>query len=92
MHLKSTLSALRHMDQVQVSSFQSQAHRFHPCTPFTATFFNRSAAYQGSSVNLSAHPSALKVMYGGVLPVLNKVPFAIIKNITVIQYMKPLER
>lgn len=63
-----------------------------PQASFTAASFNGSAAYQGSFVNLSAQPSALKVMYGEVLPMLNKIPFATINNITVIQYMKPLEQ
>ena len=58
----------------------------------TAASFSGSAAYLGNFLNLSAHPSALEVMCGGVLPMLNKTPFAIINNITGIQNVKPLEQ
>lgn len=65
---------------------------FIPHALFMAASFNGSATYQGSFVNLSAHTPTLKVMYGEVLPMLNKIPFVIINNITVvIQYTKPLE-
>ena len=61
-------------------------------TPLTAVSFNCPAAYLGTFVNMSAHLSTLKVMYGGVLPMLKKTPFAITNNITGIQNAKPLEQ
>lgn len=65
---------------------------FIPHALFMAASFNGSATYHRSFVNLSAHLPTLKVMYGEVFPMLNKIPFAIINNITVIQYTKPLEQ
>ena len=97
MHLRNTLSVptrdsgmgwtcLQHKGLSGVLLCPAHTH------PLTAASFSGSAAYLGNFLNLSVHPAALEGMYGGVLPMLNKTPFAIINNITGIQNVKPLEQ